>query len=215
EYLLGPDGQPVPGQQVTIPHPTAGAGATTCRTLTQEEIDAGTPGFQCIGRTYFVNMPGEVKGIEAEIEAHPWDRFSFNASLGYADFSSPDLEVPTRANKRLTGIPEWTASAGVQYEWLTPGLNGSITPRLDAFYQGSIVYSAVSKTYNQNPYTVVNGRVTYLNDNGDISISVGVTNLFNKFYYRNFFIFQELGFPNVNAQPSPPREWFVTIRKNF
>jgi iron complex outermembrane receptor protein len=215
EYLLGPDGQPVPGQQVTIPHPTAGAGATTCRTLTQEEIDAGTPGFQCIGRTYFVNMPGEVKGIEAEIEAHPWDRFSFNASLGYADFSSPDLEVPTRANKRLTGIPEWTASAGVQYEWLTPGLNGSITPRLDAFYQGSIVYSAVSRTYNQNPYTVVNGRVTYLNDNGDVSIAVGVTNLFNKFYYRNFFIFQELGFPNVNAQPSPPREWFVTIRKNF
>jgi iron complex outermembrane receptor protein len=62
---------------------------------------------------------------------------------------------------------------------------------------------------------VFNGRLTYENDEHDISLSAGATNLTNKGYWRNFFIYQELGYPNVEAQPAPPREWFVTLRKKF
>ena len=215
EYLIGANGQPTPGQQLTVSFPTGGPGATTCRSLTAAEIANNTPGFQCIGRTYYVNTPGKVKGVEAEIEARPFERFSVGGSFGYAKFSSADLDAPTRVNRRLTGIPDWTGSAGMQYQALTPAIRGSLTPRLDWFYQGSIVYSATSKTYNQPAYSTFNGRVTYDNDDHDVSVSLGATNLLNKFYYRNFFIYQELGYPNVEAQPSPPREWFLTIRKSF
>ncbi len=62
---------------------------------------------------------------------------------------------------------------------------------------------------------MVNARLTWNNAAHDLSMAVGATNLFDKFYYRNFFIYQELGYPNVNAQPAPPREWFVTFRKDF
>jgi len=215
EYLTGANGQPVAGTQVTVPLPSGGPNATSCRTLSAAEIAAGTPGFQCIGRTYYVNTPGKVKGFEAEVEARPFERFSIGGSVGYSDFTSPDLKAAGRVNQRLVGIPDWTASAGAQYEVLTPSIRGSLTPRLDWFYQGSIVYSAVSKTYNQPGYGVFNARLTYENDDHDISLSAGATNLTNKGYWRNFFIYQELGYPNVEAQAAPPREWFVTLRKKF
>ncbi len=215
EYLIGSNGQPTPGTQITVPLPSGGPNATSCRTLTAAEIQAGTPGFQCIGRTYFVNTPGTVKGFEGEAELRPTDRLSITGEVGYSNFDSPDLHATGRVNQRLTGIPDWNASAGIQYVFDMPMMKGTVTPRLDWLYQGSIVYSAVSTTYNQPGYSVFNARMTYYNPDYDASISVGATNLFNTLYYRNFFIYQELGYPNVNAQPGPPREVFVTIRKNF
>jgi iron complex outermembrane receptor protein len=215
EYLIGANGQPTPGTQTTVPLPSGGPNATTCRQLTAQEIQAGTPGFQCIGRTYYINTPGNVKGFELEADASPIERLTLSGQLGYSKFDSPDLHVAGRVNQRLTGIPEWNASAGVQYVFDAPVGKGTITPRLDWLYQGSIVYSAVSTTYNQPGYSIFNARVTYYNPEYDASIAVGATNLFNQFYYRNFFIYQELGYPNVNAQPGPPREVFVTLRKNF
>ena len=194
------------GQRATI-------GAPTSEPTTAAEMQAGTAGFQCIGRTYYVNTPGKVKGFEAEIEAHPFENFTLTGSVGYSKFDSPDLQIASRVNKRLVGIPDWTASAGAEYN--IEAFGGTVTPRLDWFYQGSIVYSAVSTTYNQPGYSVFNTRITYYNPHLDTQISVGATNLFNTFYYRNFFIYQELGYPNVNAQPSPPREFFVSLRKNF
>jgi iron complex outermembrane receptor protein len=215
EYLIGPNGQPVSGSQVTTPLPSGGAGATTCVTLTAAQIAGGTPGFQCIGRTYYVNTPGSVKGVEMEVQARPIGNLILNGSMGYSKFDSPDLKAAGRVNQRLVGIPDWTANLGAEYLFEVPALKGTITPRLDWLYTGSIVYSAVSTVYNQPDYSVVNGRVTYFNNDHNASISLGVTNLFDTNYYRNFFIYQELGYANVNAQPAPPREWYVSIKKNF
>ena len=215
EYAIGANGQPTAGASLAIPLAIGGEGATTCRALTAAEVAAGTPGFQCIGRNYYVNTPGKSKGVELEIEANPIDGLSLNATLGYAHFSSADLRVATRANDRLAGVPEWTASAGIQYKLPVDALHGAITPRLDWFYTGTIAQSAQRNDYNQPAYSVFNGRITYSNDDHDFSISAGATNLFNQFYYRNFFVYQDIGFPNVNGQPGPPREWFLTFGKKF
>jgi iron complex outermembrane receptor protein len=215
EYRIGANGQPDPGNSVTIPLVGGPPDSTTCRARTAAEITGGVAGFTCIGRTYYINTPGIVRGAEMEVEARPLDHLSFNMSLGYQDFQSHDINAPTRVNKRLLGVPDWTGSMGVQYDFETPALGGSISPRLDWYYQGSIAYSASSKTYNQNPYSTVNLRVTYQNNAHDVTVSLGATNLLDHYYYRNFFIYQELGYPNVNAQPAPPREWFLTIGKSF
>jgi iron complex outermembrane receptor protein len=215
EYLLGANGAPVPGTQVTVPFPTGGDGATTCRVLTPAEIAAGAQGFQCVGRNYYPNTPGKVKGGELEFAARPLEALTMTGAVGYAKFTSPDLELPTRANDRLRDIPEWTASAGLQYELPVSALRGTITPRLDWFYQGSIVYSPNRNDFNQGGYSTLNARISYFKEDNDVTVSLGATNLTDKLYYRNFFVYQDIGFPNVEAQPAPPREWFITVDKKF
>lgn len=216
EYLQGPGGQPIPvpgGGSVTVPLPDGGEGATTCRVLTPQEVAAGQVGYQCVSRSYYVNYPGKIKGVEAELQAEPIEGLLIDGSVGYAHFSSEDLD--RTINGRPVQVPEWTASGGVQYEIDTPALRGSVTPRLDWFYQGSIVYETNNPRYNQPGYSVFNGRVTYHNSEHDAEIALGATNLFNKFYYRNFFVLQGFGFPQANAQPAPPREWYLSLTKRF
>ncbi len=49
----------------------------------------------------------------------------------------------------------------------------------------------------------------------DYTVSAGATNLFDKEYYFNVFDSQALGSPYTQAQPAPPRQWYLTISKNF
>ncbi len=214
EYQLI-NGATVAGLQVTEPLPGGPAGSTRCRNRTPAEIAGNVAGFSCVTRTFYTNTPGKVKGVELELEARPIDGLSINGSLGYAKFDSPDLKVAGRANARVVGIPEWNVSAGVQYELDVPMLGGSITPRLDWFYTGSIAFSSTRNDLTQPAYSVFNGRVAYHNDEHLFTLALLTTNLFNKRYYYNYFDYQSLGFPNTNAQPSRPREWAVTLSKQF
>jgi len=215
EYQIGSNGQPNPGGQIEIPHPI-NSDFTTCRNLTQAEINSGVPGYTCIGRTFYQNTPGKVKGFELEMEFRPIGGLSMSGAVGYHKFTAPDLEErPEGANKRLNAIPEWNANFGIQYEIEAPGIGGSVTPRLDWFYTGSQVYDATRTEYNQDGYSLVNARLTYRNDEHDFTVAAGVTNLFNQFYWRNYFVYQSIGWPQVNGQPGTPREWSVKVSKRF
>jgi iron complex outermembrane receptor protein len=217
EYLLDASGNPVPlaGGQVTEPLPNGPPGSTRCRTRTAAEVTAGVQGYQCVSRNYYMNTPGTVSGFEAEIDAEPIDRLLFNFSAGYSKFSAPDVDNRAINPGKVVGIPDWTANAGVQYELEAPKLGGTITPRLDWVYQGDMIYSTASTKFNQPAYSVVNARLTYYNKKHDATISIGATNLFDTFYYENFFILQDFGYPQTDAQPSPPREWYLEIGKKF
>jgi len=215
EYQIGNDGTPVPGSQVTIPLPGGPDGSTTCRNLTPDEISNGVPGFLCIPRAYPLNVPGEVIGFELELRAEPIDNLTIDGSFGYAKFDSPDLKTPTRITDRLLGIPDFNASAGIQYVAEIPALAGRITPRLDWFYTGTTDYSVSRPELNGKRYSVFNARVTYDNEPTDFSISLSATNLFNKFYYVSYFDLSGFGFPQTNAQPAEPREFAVTLSKRF
>jgi len=174
------------------------------------------PGFACVGRTFYQNTPGKVKGFELEVDFRPLEGLAMGGTIGYHKFSSPDLAArPEGQNRRLAAIPELTFNAGIQYRWDVPGLQGSITPRLDWFYTGSQIYSPDRVEYNQDPYSLVNARITYHNEEHDFNVSLGVTNLFDKFYWRNYFIYQSIGYPQINGQPGTPREWYVTLGKRF
>jgi iron complex outermembrane recepter protein len=215
EYQLDPNGAPLPGNQITEPLPGGPAGSTQCRPLTQAEIDDGVDGFACVPRTYATNTPAEVYGVEVELQAEPVDRLTFDAAMGYSKTDSPDLETPGRITDRVLGIPEWTASAGAQYEFVAPALAGTITPRLDWLYQGPISFSTSRADLIQDGYSVFNARLTYYNEKHDVSIALSGTNIFDKFYYYNYFDLTRFGFPQLNAQPSRPREWAITVTKRF
>jgi iron complex outermembrane receptor protein len=212
-------GAPTGGSQTIIPLVGGPAGSTNCRTYNAATDGPANPaggvGVLCIPRTYYVNTPGKVKGFEVEVEARPFDGLLLNGAVGYSHFSSPDLKVATRANDRIVGVPELNANVGIQYRAEAAAIGGAITPRLDWIYTGSIAMSATRNTFNQPAYSVFNSRLTYSNDEHDFTVSLGATNLFGKKYFRNYFVYQDIGFPNVNGQPGSPREWFLEIGKKF
>ena len=179
-------------------NPDAGGGANPAQGV----------GVACVARAFSYAVGGKIKGFEAEIEAEPIDNLSIVGSVGYTKWDST-------GTTRQTLIPEWTASGGVQYELDVPMLAGSITPRLDWFYSGSIAYSSQNPAYDQPARSVFNGRITYRNEEHDFDVAVGATNLFDEFYYAQKTIFRELGLPTNLGQPAAPREFYLSVSKRF
>ena len=211
EALLNDQGQPQVGDQQLEPLPGGPTGSTRCSTT---RVAPGT-GLVCLGRTYYRNQPATIRGVEAELTAEPIDGLNLNGSLGWSKLEAPDIEA--RPVNQRQNNPFWTASAGVAYTFVDEVFAGSITPRVDMTYESSQIISGTSTKYNDlmPAKALVNARVTYQNDPYDFSIALGVTNLFDKFYYVNVFDYQGLGYPQTDAQPAQPREWYLTVSKKF
>lgn len=197
-----------------------GDNLTTCRDY-DEDIDgpqnlAAGIGVGCISRTNYINTPGKVKGVEAEIDWRPVEGLFINASGGWTDFNAPELEDnPGIVNSEPIFVPEWTGSAGVAYEIPAAGLGGSITPRIDWFYQSAIAFNSTTAIARIPGRSVFNGRITYVNDDGDFQVAVGATNLFDKEYFHNIFDLTAFGQPGTEGQPAAPREWYIQVKKSF
>ena len=210
EATLDANGQPVVGNQQLLPLPGGPPGSTMCST---QALPTNT-GIVCIGRTYYRNLPASVRGVELEYTITPVHALMINGSVGWSRFWSPDIAAAV--NKRQLN-PFWTANSGIQYEFATDGIGGPITPRLDWTYESSQIVSNTSTKYNNllPAHSLVNGRVSYDNIKNNFTVALGVTNLFDKFYYVNVFDYQPLGYPQTDAQPAPPREWYLTLTKRF
>jgi iron complex outermembrane receptor protein len=201
----------VAGNQQLIPLPGGPPGSTQCSTQTLP----GNTGIVCIGRSYYRNLPANVRGGELEYTITPTRALMINGSVGRSKFWSPDIAART-VNKRQAN-PFWTANAGVQYQLAADAIGGTVTPRIDWTYEGSQIVSGTSTKYNylMPARSVFNSRVSYDNTDRDFTLSAGVTNLFDKFYYVNVFDYQGLGYPQTDAQPARPREWYLTLKKRF
>jgi iron complex outermembrane receptor protein len=216
EALLNDAGQPQKGNQQLIPLPGGPPGSTQCSTTTvPNNPDGSLAGIVCLGRSYFRNQPATVRGLEAEYTINPVENLVINGSVGWSRFMSPDIAART-VNRRQSN-PFWTANAGIQYRIEADAIGGSITPRLDWTYESSQIVSGTSTKYNylMPQRSLFNGRVTYDNSDHGFTVALGIINLFNKFYYRNVFDYQGLGYPQTDAQPAPPREWYLTLTKRF
>jgi iron complex outermembrane recepter protein len=206
----------VPGNSTVIPGGPAGTSYatrfTTCRPYNAAGDGARNPaagiGVACVARTFSYAVGGRITGLETEMEATPIDNLLITGSVGYTKWDSEE-------GTRQTAIPEWTASGGVQYELPIEALDGSVTPRIDWFYNGAIAYSAQNTAFDQGGRSVFNARLNYHNRTHDFDVAVGATNLFDKFYYYQKTIFRDLGLPTNLGQPAAPREWYLTVKKQF
>ncbi|WP_160486839.1 TonB-dependent receptor [Aurantiacibacter rhizosphaerae] len=182
-----------------------------------------------------------VKGIEVELSAEPVDDFDINASLSYLDFEW-DCVVPTVVDRTADpsapcssdpavvdllatpprGVANWQWSVGAQYR-ADLGDAGSLTPRLDVSYQGELVSGATVPAPGSpsdqfgtiEAYTLANARLTWRNPQEDLSIALAVTNLLDKYYQPNKFDLTGAGAGFITASVGRPREWSVTVRKEF
>jgi iron complex outermembrane receptor protein len=161
-----------------------------------------------------------IKGLEVELNAEPIDGLRFDGSFSYLDFQYQTVAAGTGIllTDPGTGMPEWKWSAGVQYR-ADMGSAGSITPRLDVNYQAETFTGfdgvGVNRLAQYLPaFTMANARVTWRNADEDVSVALEVTNLTNEYYFYSVFDQRNNNGGRI-AAPARPREWALTVRKDF
>jgi len=162
---------------------------------------------------------GRFMGVELEASLQPVDGLFIDGNVSYLDF---ELQRIGAAGATITGISldnvapyvtKWKAAAGIQYRYDMVGL-GSLTPRLDVAYQSSFYTNIDNDPASLTPaYTVFNGRLTWDSPDQEWQVALAVTNLFDRFYYQNKF--RGPAIASVTGQPAPPRQWSLSLRKNF
>jgi iron complex outermembrane receptor protein len=111
--------------------------------------------------------------------------------------------------------PRWKWSAGAQYEF-DLGSAGTLTPRMDAAFQGQLYTAGANRSSNRiDGYTVANARLTWRNAKNDLEAALEVTNFTNKYYYLTISDGSISGAGTVTAQPGRPREWAFSVKKKF
>lgn len=184
----------------------------------QETITSGYGGFP-ISAIPLNSGDADLKGVELEMNARPVRGLQIDGSVSYIDFKFKRLSADAIASGLTMDMtspftPKWKASIGVQYD-IEMGNIGTLTPRLDVNYQSSLYTQAVNTSMNRlQPYTVLNGQLTYIPNDTNWSFAVSVTNLTNKYYYLNIDdTYQGTG--TTRATPARPRTVFASIKRRF
>jgi iron complex outermembrane receptor protein len=109
---------------------------------------------------------------------------------------------------------------GAQYEFAFAN-GASITPRVDASYQGSMYTNGNNRPATADPmsnfiesYTVANARVTYRDAEDKWEASLELTNFTDEYYFLTRTD-QFAGAGHTDGQPGRPREWGLTVKRKF
>lgn len=159
----------------------------------------------------------EVKGVELEATIAPVEGLSIDGAVSYQDFDYTSVN-PVAGGIDLTDVapytPTWKWSIGAQYEFLL-GNFGTITPRIDVWYQDEIFTNAANLPNSLiDSYTLADARITWRDETNDWEAALEVTNLFDKYYFLTKFDLSGIsGF--TTGQPGRPREWAFTIKRRF
>lgn len=159
---------------------------------------------------------GEVKGAEAELTAEPTPGLLVDASLSYVDFRYTRVSPLAGTQIVRAYSPDWKWSIGAQYDF-DLGDMGTLTPRVDANYTAESYSSGTPRLTARLPgYTLGNARLTWRDTDKTWEVALEVTNFTNKVHYlsnADLSFIPVIGFA-WNA-PGRPREWAVTVRRNF
>jgi iron complex outermembrane recepter protein len=202
DCLKNPDGSVVPGP---LPNPQGGA---SCAVNT-------------IPNTLYVNSPGKLHGAELELAFRPIESLLFTANAGETKFSASGANAGITPNGEPVYVPQWNGSISGQYTLTLPD-GSTLSPRYDAYVQTQICSGAAIPAIGYTGlssctggYTLHNVRLQYSTRSRTWTAAVGIENLTNHFYYLNKFDLTAFGEPTIEGQPGQPREWYLTLRRNF
>jgi iron complex outermembrane recepter protein len=156
----------------------------------------------------------DVKGAELEMTAYPVDGLSIDASLSYLDFQYKRLaNVAVTLGMVTPYTPEWTGSAGIQYDKETA--SGTFSTRVDGTFQSEMFTAAINNGSSRLPSRVLtNARLSYTTTDKDWQVALEVQNLLNKYYMHSVSdIVSSLGVWTGN--PGLPRTYAVTVKRKF
>jgi iron complex outermembrane recepter protein len=152
------------------------------------------------------------KGFEAEFD-YLLGGLSINASFGYLDeYFTKSQTTAVSPGQVPPNIGKIRASGGIQYDFMLGG-HGSVTPRVDVAYTPQACGDLGCTSAVDNPaYTVANARLTYESSDKHWSAALEVSNFTDKLYYLSRV---NTGAGYIDGQIAPPREWAITLRRNF
>jgi iron complex outermembrane receptor protein len=164
----------------------------------------------------------EMKGFELETQIFPVEGLSIDGSLAYIDFEYTGPFDPVTGNLVNTSIPgtavtpftpEWTWSAGVQYDYDMDA--GRISARLGGSYQSDIFTTSENTPFSRiDDYFLANGRLSFTTADEDWQVWLEVKNIFDKYYFMTVSdASASLG--TVSGAPGLPRTWAIGLKKNF
>jgi iron complex outermembrane receptor protein len=160
----------------------------------------------------------DVWGYELEAEWHPSDALTLDLALAHLDFEYTRIDPGATAvtlGMITPYTPENKASFGLQYAFpLNAG--GTFTPRIDVSYQDQMYADANNRPTNLiDSYTLVNARLTWRSALDAWELALEGTNLTDEYYYVTLFDLTGAAAGYVHGQPSRPREFALTVKRNF
>jgi iron complex outermembrane recepter protein len=207
----------------TDPGPFVPFGTPACPAGTQ--LAGKPPGSGGVFWFYYFSAPGKATGAELEITAEPVRNLNINASAAFYNYSSSVAKTAAGYEDPSTREqPRFTLSLGAQYAFGL-GDNGSLTPRIDWFYQtertnGGFINLPETPDTTIPGYAMVNARVTYATNDGKWTAALSADNLFNKFYWYQLApnsTNNGLNSPvyNRTGAPGRPREIALTVHRKL
>ncbi|WP_029149104.1 TonB-dependent receptor [Methylophilus sp. 5] len=150
------------------------------------------------------------QGLDASFDYKLNDAWSIwgNVSKVYAKIDEPDALHPNFQGNRIRGIPDHTASVGMQF---TP--NTDWIARLHIDRQGAYYVNESNQGGKYGAYTLTNANIDYKTNWGRVSLLAN--NIFDK-YYEYVYDFTSTGALNqLNFAPGAGRNFMLTATVDF
>lgn len=150
------------------------------------------------------------QGVDASFDYKLNDQLSFwgNISKVYAKIEESNAQNPNFKGKKIRGIPDHTASLGLQF---VP--NPYWIARLHIDRQGSYYVNETNQGGKYGAYTLTNANIDYNTSWGRVSLLAN--NIFDK-YYEYVFDFSNTGALNqLNFAPGAGRNFMLTATLDF
>ena len=169
--------------------------------------------------TAYVNAPAKIKGGELEMQFRPVEPLLLTAQAGYTRFEASTTTFQglpysgTTPNGEAAYVPKWNAAVTAQYA-VNLANGATLTPRWDAYLQTEICSGQNASSCTAG-YVLHNARVEYAGPDRNWTIAAGLENVTDKTYYYNIFDLTPFGEPTIEAQVAPPREWYLSVTRNF
>ncbi|MBT7950730.1 MAG: TonB-dependent receptor [Gammaproteobacteria bacterium] len=125
------------------------------------------------------NLPAEMHGFEAEIQATPVDNLDLLLGVAYND---AEISLGGGATSRPVQSPKWNISGLVRYQW--PMMNGNMAIQGDFDYRSGTIFNLSDNpnTGSIGGYTVVNTRLSYTTADEKWDVAVFANNIFDREY---------------------------------
>jgi iron complex outermembrane receptor protein len=204
-----------------------GASGLECATNPDGSCIGGPNAPAVVPLTAYVNAPAKLSGFEVDAQFRPIEGLLLTASTGYLHTSATATTFQGVPYTGLTptgefgGVPQWTASASAQYTLALPD-GSTVSPRWDSYMNTRIcefapnsVTGYTALTSCAGGFVLHNVRLEYANKDRAWTAAVGINNVTNKFYWQDIFDLTAFGEPTIEGQPSAPRMWYLTVRRNF
>lgn len=161
----------------------------------------------------------QAEGLDFSINYFPTDALRFNVAMGFLDTKYLEVGDPETSSLRYGApfafAPDFSASAGVQYNWLLRG-NGELTFRTDYGYQSEYQRAAAVQRQTPRPepgYGLWNARIEYVPPSDNWSVSLFVSNIGNERYVDSGITSPPIGLDMI--QIGPPRQIDLNISYSF